>query len=324
MTTSPKVSIIIVNWNGHGDTIECLESLRDLKYPNYDIIVVDNGSTDESVKAIKERFSEVSILETGENLGFPGGNNVGLRHAFENGADYAWLLNNDAVVDPYSLDYMVNALRTADDVAMVGSKIYYFDRRDVLWFAGAYTKWAIGKNIMIGWGEKDQGQFDLVRNVDTLTGCSMVVKRDICEKIGFMDESYFLYVEEVDWCLRARNHGYRCVFVPESVVYHKISSSTKGQWPEIFSYYNTRNMLKTVKSNFSFPRRELYIFTIVAERIWSAKRDLVKYVLYRLFEAKGYSYNLGSIEGVLDFFLKKDGYKNPDDLNSSYGRPQPV
>ena len=255
----PFVSIIVLNWNGLKDTRECLESLRGITYPNFSIILVDNASSDDSVTCLRNEHPDLTIIENTDNLGFSEGNNIGIRYALSHGADYIWILNNDTVVDPFALIALVDVAEADANIGILGSKIFYFDEPEVLWFAGGPMDWDHFETPHVGINQKDCGQYDDIKDYDRITGCSMLVSRRLCDRIGLMDPAYFLYVEEVDWCLRSWADGLRVVYVPESKVYHKVSKSvqlldTEGN---AFSYYKTRNMLYLLQKNFKAPNRYL-------------------------------------------------------------------
>jgi GT2 family glycosyltransferase len=253
--TFPKITIIILNWNGKEDTLECLESVRNIDYPNYDIIVVDNGSTDGSLAEIRKQDSEVNILETGKNLGFAEGNNVGLRFALAKGAEFVFLLNNDTIVDPSILRAFLEAVHLYPDTGIFGAKIYFYSDPDKIWYAGA--KWIHEDYSFIhcGYGKKDADNFEEIIETDYATGCALFAKVKVFDKVGFLDSKFFLTYEESDFCFRARRTGYKCLFVPKAKVWHKISASFGGQKSPLFSYFMARNRLLWAKRNLSFKQR---------------------------------------------------------------------
>jgi GT2 family glycosyltransferase len=246
-----KVYVIVLNWNGKEDTLDCLESLRRTNYDNYKVVLVDNGSEDDSVAAVRAKFPEVEIVETGKNLGFAGGNNVGINHAMKAGADYVFLINNDTTVDPDYLKALVDAAEADPMVGSAGSKILYYNEPERIWFAGGKINWLRNKGEHIGLDELDRGQYDETREVGYLTGCSLLVKREVVEKVGMLSDDYFLYYEDADYSLRIRNAGYKNLYVPASKIYHKVSRSTKPGSAS-YVYYHVRNGLVNARRNGSF------------------------------------------------------------------------
>jgi GT2 family glycosyltransferase len=238
--TSPLVFIVILNWNSPNDTIASVESCLKLTWPNFRIVVVDNGSTDGSEDLLRSRLKDVEIIQSGSNLGYAGGNNVGIRHAMNNGADYVWLLNNDAVADPQALAALVEAMEADPAIGLAGSKIYYQQDPRRIWFAGGI--WAKGRLRLrhLGAHKLDEGQFDELRETGSVSGCSMLVRSACVHDAGLMKEDYFLYWEDTEWCARAEEKGYKVLFVPGSRVWHKVSSSA-GQSSFNQYYYYTRN-----------------------------------------------------------------------------------
>lgn len=248
-----KVSIVIINLNARELTVQCLESLLRIDYPEYEIILVDNGSTDGSAAAIsswadgqprlRERFV---LIETGENLGFAGGCNAGMRLALEGGAGYVLLLNNDTVVDPGFLSGLARAASADTSVGLVGPKTLYFDYPSRIWAAGGRMDWWLGRSKHLHLDEVDRGQADLPAQVDYLPGCAILASRDLIEKVGMLDESLFFYWEESDWCMRARAKGFRVLYEPSSRVWHKVSA-TAHLYSETSNYYFARNRIVFMK-----------------------------------------------------------------------------
>lgn len=240
---TPQVVVIVLNWNGLRDTLDCLESLQQLDYADYEIAVVDNGSTDGSVPAIQQRFPAVTVIESGENLGYAGGNNVGLRWTLGRGADYALILNNDTVVAPDFLRLLVEAAEADATIGIAGPTIYYYGQPDVVWSAGGAIDWRRGRTWMVGLDEQDTGRFgEGHRQVDFLTGCCLLVKRAVLERAGLLDEQFFLYYEEAEWCVRVQRADFKIVHVPRSCIWHKISPVAQADSP-LVHYYMTRNHL---------------------------------------------------------------------------------
>ena len=245
MSPQPRVSVIVVNWNGRDITLECLRSLSALTYPNADIIVVDNASSDGSTEAIRADHPKVTLLALPENLRFAGGNNAGIREALTRGADMVLLLNNDTVVDPDFLTHMVERMGADSGCGMVAPKIYYFDQPDRIWFAGGVVSMWTGTMKHIGIREVDCGQHNSVREIDYASGCCILVPAEVIKKVGMLDESYYMYTEDADWSMRVRRAGYVIMYEPAARVWHKLSVSSGGH----LSWYKLRNKFI---SNFRF------------------------------------------------------------------------
>jgi GT2 family glycosyltransferase len=188
----PKVSIVSLNLNGYRDTRDCLESLQQVQYPNFDVIVVDNGSSDDSSARLQEEFPEAKLLRSQENLGFSGGNNLGIEHALDNGADYVLLLNNDTVVDPNFLSYLVQVGESEPRIGILGPKIFYLSEPQRIWYAGGYVKYGNGVCGHLGIDQLDQeGQFSRVEDTEFITGCAMIIKSSVFREIGLLDSKFF-------------------------------------------------------------------------------------------------------------------------------------
>jgi len=264
MNTRPRVVIVILNWNGKQDTAECIDSLAAITYPNYTILVVDNGSTDGSVEFLKEKYSHVEIASNNSNIGFGAGNNIGIELALSMGADYVLLLNNDTVVDAHFLGYLVQEAESDRRIGFTGPKIYRLYEGEAAEYAvwktfgwkkmtldavqrttllhsagGSFNAW-LGKTRHRGAAEFDVGQYDEPEVVDFVEASCVLVKRGVINDIGLLDPTYFAYLEDVDWCLRGQRAGYATVFVPRAKIWHKGSKSSSH---ENRVYYYTRNTL---------------------------------------------------------------------------------
>lgn len=231
---TPKVAVVVLTWNGRQLTLDCLESLANVTWPNLHVIVVDNASTDGTPAAIESAFGSrfgdrLTVIVNPENLGFSGGNNVGIRHAMDTGSAFVLLLNNDTRVDPGFLEPMVAVFEEHPHTGIAGPKIYYETPSDRIWFAGGEIFLWRGTARHIGIRETDRGQYDAGREVDYVTGCTLLTTRDVIGKIGMLDDSYRAYYEDADFCMRAKGAGFHVRYVPEGRVWHRISSSTGGQ-----------------------------------------------------------------------------------------------
>jgi GT2 family glycosyltransferase len=231
------VIAVVLNWNGGDDTARALESLQGVE-----TIVVDNGSVDGSDVAIARRFPGVELLRTGENLGFAGGNNVGIRRALERGADWVLLLNNDAVAGEGLVPALEAAAAARPDAGLLACKLYV--EGDTLQYAGASFNALLGYSGRVeGHGARDDGRWDALRDVGRADGAAMAASRAAIEAVGLLDERLFAYVEDVDWSLRMRAAGFAVVFVPDAKVWHRGSASTGGAASTANLYYATRNTL---------------------------------------------------------------------------------
>ncbi|WP_218916438.1 glycosyltransferase family 2 protein [Calidithermus chliarophilus] len=228
---NPSVHIVILNWNGWQDTVACISSLQALDYPNYRILVVDNGSTDGSVHEIRRAAPDVTVVSTGANLGFAGGNNVGIRSAVEHGADYVWLLNNDTVVDKGALSALVEVAESNGAIGAVGSVLYYMDQPERIQAYGG------GKvSLWIGYS-RHYTNVESSR-MDYLVAASLLVRRIAFEKVGLLDDGYFMYWEDTDFSFRLRKAGWKLAVATNSKVLHKESASMGKKSPTLDRYFN--------------------------------------------------------------------------------------
>jgi GT2 family glycosyltransferase len=254
----PKVQIVLLNWNGWQDTLACLASLQGIIYSNYEIILVDNASSDGSVDKVRDAYPSVKVLRSQENLGFAAGNNVGIRQALENGADYVWLLNNDTVVEPDSLSHLVQRMKERPEAGMCGSTLVYYENRErVQALAGArYNKWlGVAAHIGDGIPRRNLPTADKVESqMSYIVAASMLVSRSFIETVGPMNESYFLYYEELDWSTRARG-CFSIVYAPKSVVFHKKGSSIGTSKQTTPAEKRFRSEYFMVRSRLIFTRR---------------------------------------------------------------------
>lgn len=246
MLNSSSVHIILLNYNGYKDTIDCIKSLQSIDYPNYKIVVVDNKSTNDSEKNIKKfikNMENVKFIQTGKNLGFSGGNNVGIKWALENNADYICLLNNDTTVEPDFLSVLVKEMESNKEIGISAGKIMYYSKPNIIWSAGGYIDEGKCLGYHYGINCNDSDEYNIKKEVTFLTGCLQLIRADLIKKVGLYDEEYFLYMEDVDFCYRAKLEGSKIMYVPESKIYHKVSASTGGEESPMVLYYMTRNVM---------------------------------------------------------------------------------
>lgn len=269
-----NVSIITVNYNGLSDTCEMIESLRTYETCPYELIVVDNGSRVDEAAVLREKYPDVKVIRSDENLGFAGGNNLGVSQAK---GDFLFFLNNDTYIDRPVLGPLTARLSENVKNGVVSPKIKFSFSGEIQ-FAG-YTPLSriTLRNDLIGFGEEDKGQYESPRRSPFAHGAAMMVRREAIEKAGEMPEIYFLYYEELDWCERIRQAGYEIWYEPAATVYHKESRSTGRESP-LKTYYMSRNRLLYARRN----RQGAESFLSVCYQLFAvAPRDLLR------FAAKG-------------------------------------
>lgn len=359
----PKVAIIILNWNGWKDTIECLESVFRNTYPNYQVIVIDNGSTDSSMEKIKtwaegkqevltpepnhplyhlshpqlkkpipyiyytreeaekgdnfeleekvtrkwqeqrkvnsKKLNPTSaypliFIQTGENLGFAGGSNVGIRYEIaKSNNNYIWLLNNDTVVGNEALIEMVKTMENFISIGMSEPKIYIYNKSNKIWSAGKKNIPLIGNSKRIGAEKIDNKIYNKQEEKDSLNGTALLVKKGLIEEIGNLDEKYFTYFEDTDWSLRAHRAQWKLLYNPKAKIWHKGSLGSRP----ITSYYFTRNRLLFTK--------KYYWWFLPTVLVYSLRDSFFNHLLKRRWE-----YLKMCFQGYIDFFRGKFGRKN--------------
>lgn len=319
MTDAAKTYVILVNYNGWEDTLNCIESLRLMQYPNFEVIVVDNCSVDESVRRLGERLDVVEVAATSisgyvprdsaidngdlpsvviikseENHGFAGGNNLAIRYVLDRGdADYVWLLNNDTVVHRDALSELVVTIEgqaeSSTTVAMCGSLILDFEQRSkVQAYGGARVNPFLGmtRNLHAGETVPDSGHSRSDETPDYISGCSLLVRRECIEVFGLLDEYYFLYWEDTEWCYRCKKHGFGLAVAEKSLIWHRRGSTTK-RFP-ISGYYNARNCLLFI--------REYYPAYLISCLVL---KPLIFFAI--LVRNRDYSYFRASLRGYAKF-----------------------
>jgi GT2 family glycosyltransferase len=239
--TQPRVVTVILNTNRRDDSLACLASLDKSTHRNHHIIVLDNASTDGSVAAIQAAFPAVQIIGLTENLGYAGNNNVGIRAAMDQAADWVFVLNEDTIVDPICLEQLCLVGESDPAIGIVGPMVYHHDEPTIIQSAGGklgryWESWHIAQN------EADSGQFPQPHQVDWISGCAILLRRALIEQVGILDERFFYYWEETEWCVRSANRGWRIEHVPQAKLWHKGVQRDYRPKPAV-SYYNTRNRL---------------------------------------------------------------------------------
>ncbi|WP_414468851.1 glycosyltransferase family 2 protein [Methanobacterium sp. ACI-7] len=332
----PDVSIVILNWNGWRDTLECLESVYQINYPNYNVIVVDNGSEDNSIEKIKEyaegkikvksdffkynpdnkplkvieyskndlEFINVSeiedlssnqkliLIKNDENYGFAEGNNIAMRYILKSlNSDYILLLNNDTVVDK---NFLANLVKHGENknTGILGPTVCYYNEPDNVSISGGNIIFSIGAINYVNLNKNYKNQDMNEKNVDYISGCSLLIKNEVCKKTGLLNSDYFLYYEDTEWCLRAKSNGYNVLYVPESRIWHKESTAPVSN---VGVYYLTRNrfwFIKKYANNLQYFSFFIFFFIFY---FWAHN---MRHLLYYRDIKRLYSFYNGIVDGI--------------------------
>ena len=249
MKEQPLVSIVSVQYGHPEVTLEMIQSLKEISYPNIEIIIVDNASPDCNPDIVKEKFPEIVYLKSDKNLGFAGGNNLGFHVAK---GKYILMLNNDTVVEAGFLEPLVEKMESNPEIGIVSPKIRFFHNPDTLQYVGYEQINPITqRGGARGFGEKDLGQYEEDVEAAYGHGAAMMIPMRVIKEVGLMADVFFLYYEELDWAHRIRNAGYKIFYVHKSIIYHKESISTGGRVSALRAYYMTRNRILYLRRNFS-------------------------------------------------------------------------
>ncbi|MBN1568195.1 MAG: glycosyltransferase family 2 protein [Acidobacteria bacterium] len=247
MKPNPFIIAIILNNNRREDTLSCLDSLKKNLYPNISIILLDNNSSDGSVETIAAAHPDVEIIPLKQNLGYAGNNNVGIGLAIEKKAEWVIVLNEDTILAPDCLNKLIEAGETDPRIGIVGPMVYHHDEPNVIQSAGGKLSrhW---ESLHLGQNEYDGGQYMQLHDVDWISGCALMVRRAVIEQVGKMDERYFCYWEETEWCIRAAKSEWRIVHVPQAKLWHKGVLRDYQPAPHV-TYYSARNRLLTLSKH---------------------------------------------------------------------------
>jgi GT2 family glycosyltransferase len=251
------IRAVIVNFNGYQDTIECLASLKSQIDVKWEPLILDNGSSNDSVSQIKAAHPNVEMLVMDTNLGFSGGNNVAIKHVLDNGCDYVFLVNNDTTMEPDCLRNLLECAKAHPDAAVITPAIYLYSDQTRPWFTGSAMN--IAEGIVTNKTDDVRTQ-NITRPFDTAyaNGCAMLVRAEVMRKLGGFDERFFCYWEDTDWSFRAKEQGYRCLVCPTAILYHKVSSTIKKKSNHL-AYYMTRNQLLFVSKHAAAKDRRYYL-----------------------------------------------------------------
>lgn len=293
-----NVLICVLTYNNCADTLACLASLMRLDYEGYDILVIDNGSTDASTLEIARRYPGIEIVRMETNMGAAAGRNVGIERALQGEYAYVFFVDNDAVVEPSTLTELTAEAERDDRLAAVGAMTYYSGRDKCIWHNGGRVCWRTGRFSDVEQGVIDSGQFTSVKYVDSFPIGFGIVRTDAIRRAGMIDERYFIYYEEADWHARMRKDGYCVAVTPRAKIFHKVSSSLGIESPE-FYYYRTRNRLLFMRKNAT--RFQLVCFSLFF------LYDFLCNTLLTLYLSKKNGQFKAALWGVCDFLRGRFG-----------------
>lgn len=274
--SKPLIGIVLVNYNGHDLTIKTIESIFASGYPNVEIIVVDNKSIDDSIDLIEKKYPRLKIIKNNENLGFGEANNQGINYLINQAnCEYILLLNNDVEIDK---NLIYELLKKASISVVTVPKIMYFDTPNIIWYGGGYINFETGSVKQRGINENDSHKYDFEEYVTFASGCCLLIHSEILKKIGGFDESYFMYYEDTDLCMKFIHNNIKIKYCPKAKLWHKVSSSSGGITSRFKTYYKTRNKLYFLRKYHMEFRNVKWWRIIIADLIrWSASFFVRKY-----------------------------------------------
>lgn len=314
----PLVTFVILNWNQPDLTAECLESLSQQTYCNFRVLIVDNGSQDNSVSILRSRFPWAEIVCLEHNVGYGMGNNIGIEYALRTPTDYIFLLNNDTQVAPDMLSILVGVAEADSRIGIVGPTMFYFEPSDVLWSGENHIQWRSGQVLRNGMGKR-VAQEALRKmsdcKVDHIDTCAALVRRKVFESIGYLDPKYFINYDDLDFDLRAKRAGFDVVYVPRAFMWHKVSM-TMGPASPATTYYMTRNALALFWSRAPLLLKLVAVSSILVRTlrtmfVWMIKPKYRTDIHRRKLKANAY--------GLRDFFLRRFGRMGEDVARVCYG-----
>jgi len=265
--TNPSVYVVLLNWNGLADTLECLASLRVQDYQPLKTIVVDNGSAADEASVIASQYPEVKVLKQGRNLGFCGGNNVGIRDALAAGADNVLVLNNDTIVPAQLISELMRERDRLNNVGAVSPVILCHPKTDLIWYAGSvWEARTAGFRHPLNYESRSKLNIQEPFSTEYACGCCLLISASVLGKVGLMDERYFAYYDEADWSSRMKQAGLGCYVIPTASLYHKVSRTTPGL---MMSYLMARNRLLWMKEHLPWRERLRSYPYLCKEVIWN-------------------------------------------------------
>lgn len=308
MSKPAKIVVILLNFNGYKDTLECLSSLAKVSYTNFQTLVIDNGSSDGSVLKIREKYPDMPIIETGNNYGFAGGNNFGIEWALTHRADWVLLLNNDTTVNPLFLDAFMEAVKEKPNAGVLGAKILKYSDPETIDHLGGYWSPSNGEFFSSHSGVKDHPYFEMEK-ADYVCGAAMLIKRSVIEKVGLLEPKFFLFWEETDYCYRTKQEGFEIWTAPRAKIWHKVSSSFSGGKPHMH-YFWWRSRLLWIKRNCTPTEKRALYRKILIPEMWKMGRHYLIKSFVNFFQPeikrkeKVRRYKAGCA-GIIDYMLGK-------------------
>jgi len=298
-----SVAIVLLNWNSYNHTKECLESLKKVTYKNFETIVIDNASTDNSLKRLKDEFEDVKFIQSDINKGFAGGCNIGISYSLYKEYDFIMLLNNDTVVDPNFLTELIKASKKYEDYSIFSGKAYYYEEPNKIHMAGAKINWLKANYHRYGADQIDKNKFNQIREVEFTSAYFLLAKSEVFKNIGFLCEDYFFGQEEVDFGARYSNYGYKVLYVPKAKIWHKIAGSHIPATPQdIYNVY--RNKLIFMEK---FLKKPLFVMWRLMFLVYSY--FISPYKLYKLHVKYGGEHDIDDIKMAIKTAIK-DSYKS--------------
>ncbi len=295
LIAAPKVVVVVLNWNGRADTAECLESLKLVKYPNLEVIVVDNGSTDGSVEVFRKDYPTIDIIETGRNLGYSGGNNAGIHRALDRGADFTLILNNDAVVSPSLIEDLTAAAGANPEIGVCGPTVYDYGTEARVQATGGMIDWNRGQLRGMPPGGPEPSSAGRTIDVDIVHGCCLLVRKEVVKAIGGFDQGFFSHWDEIDYCVRAKRAGFRVVWAENSKVWHK-KGAARAKVSGFSEYFNSRNRILFMRKHASRSQLFRFVMYYFAFEFW----QIEAFYMRRFKDVRRCTSQLrGSIDGLL-------------------------
>ncbi len=289
-----KIFIILLNYNNYIDTIECIKSIKENeKQIEYEIIVVDNKSTNNSVEEL-EKIEGIHLIKAEDNKGFSHGNNLGIEYAINNKAEYLLLLNNDTIITENSISKIYKEMTKHNDVGIMGARIMYHEDKNKINYIGGRVNWNKGTVIIERKGKTYIEEKQDFKYTEFVTGCCMLIKKETIEKLGYLPEQYFMYYEDIDYCVNAKRHGYKLGVCLNSIIYHKESASSGGMQSAFSIKWNTRNRLIFIER---YVQKKVLALTwfyttrviVIMKYLLKGERDKISALLEGIKEGRKYN-----------------------------------